>query len=169
MHKKLDKHNVAAGGILEHIMRISPSWNRHKPIYKPAYVRILKRKFSGTVLEEASGEMMDQQPRTMILALATVNIMYTHSTPMGAAFTAFNGGCLQEAYKAFGLRGTFDIGDTVNNILPVGAMNAPDVKHLDNLPSPNNEAQRPSQKPMADICFVCTYIQSKVQEHGLWT
>jgi hypothetical protein len=48
-------------------------------------------------------------------------------------------------------------------------MNAPDVKHLDNLPNPNNEAWRPSQKTMADICFVCIYIQSKVQEHGLWT
>ena len=107
MHKNFDERNVAAGGILEHIMRISPSWNRHKPIYKPAYVRILKRKFSGTVLEEASGEIMDQQPRTMILA--TVNTMYTHSMPMGAAFTAFNGGCLQEAYKAFGLRGTLEI------------------------------------------------------------
>jgi len=32
-----------------------------------------------------------------------------------------------------------------------------------------SEARRPSQKTMADIRFVCTYIQSKVQEHGLWT
>ena len=105
MHKNFDEHDVAAGGILEHIMRISPSWNwnRYKPIYKPAYVRILKRKFiSSMVLEEASGEIMDQQARAMILA--TVNIMYTHSVPMGAAFAAFNGGWLQEAYKAFGLR-----------------------------------------------------------------
>jgi hypothetical protein len=72
-------------------------------------------------------------------------------------------GSLQSLWLAW------NIGDTVNNIPPVGAMNAPDVKHLDNLPNPNNEARRPSQKTMADICFVCTYIQSKVQEYGLWT
>jgi len=63
----------------------------------------------------------------------------------------------------------WNIGDTVNNIPPVRALNAPDVKHVDNLPNPHNEARRAARKTMADICFVCNYIQSKVQERGLWT
>ena len=161
MHKIFDKRNVAAGGILEHIMRISPSWNRHKPIYKSAYVRILKRKFSGTVLEDIRrNNGPAAQNNDPCNRQHHVYTLHAYGGCFHRIQWRLPAGSLQSLWLAW------NIGDTVNNIPPVGAMNAPDVKHLDNLPNPNNEARRPSQKTMADICFVCTYIQSKVQDHG---
>ena len=63
----------------------------------------------------------------------------------------------------------WNLGDTVNNIPPIRALNTPDVKHLDALPNPNNEKRRPARKTMSDIRFLCNYIQSKAQEANVWS
>ena len=60
-------------------------------------------------------------------------------------------------------------GDTINNIPSLRSLNAPDLKHLDSLPNPNNEKRRPARKTFGDIKMVCTYIDSMARVNNFNT
>ena len=57
----------------------------------------------------------------------------------------------------------------MNNIPPLRTLVAPDLKHFDSLPNPNNEKRRPARNIFADLRMVCSYIDSHARANGFST